>query len=509
MMSGDNRAVRSLKLRVQTAVQQARVPEPVQTPNADEAKYADKCGTFTKGLKQDSLGRVNLRAYQSLKTALASGKFADFETIIVGGTKTLNGPQGALAFDLEGADSAQFAPPSAPEVASEAYGTELIELYWASLLRDLPFHRYAGDSIADQAAKELSGQPAYQGPKTGGKVTPDLLFRGSFAGETKGPYLSQFFIKPTYLGQQPISQELRTYMEKIDFMTDEQSWFQVQNGIDTGLMTQFDPKCRFARNGRALAAYTHDDVLYQAYFTAFLILAGLKLPVNPGNPYIKSKTENGFGTLGGPDFAGTLGEVATRALKAVWFQKWCVHLRHRPESGGGIVQLIKTGRASQIDCTLSANILNSQALQKSYEKYNSYLLSQTFPEGSPTHPAYPTGHGTVGGACITVLKFFFDGDAIVPDPKVPDDDGLKLMDYKGQDAKELTVNGELNKLASNVSFGHGIHAGIHWRSDTHESIRLGEAVALAFLRDKVQTYNEPFTVTLTKVDGTKETIANQ
>ena len=35
-----------------------------------------------------------------------------------------------------------------------------------------------------------------------------------------------------------------------------------------------------------------------------------------------------------------------------------------------------------------------------------------FPEGSPAHPAYPTGHGTVAGACITVLKFFYDGDSV-------------------------------------------------------------------------------------------------
>jgi hypothetical protein len=38
---------------------------------------------------------------------------------------------------------------------------------------------------------------------------------------------------------------------------------------------------------------------------------------------------------------------------------------------------------------------------------------------------------------------------------------------------------------------------------------LGEAVALSFLRDKAKTYNEPFTVKLTKFDGTTATISNQ
>ena len=43
--------------------------------------------------------------------------------------------------------------------------------------------------------------------------------------------------------------------------------------------------------------------------------------------------------------------------------------------------------------------------------HGSFLLSLAFAEGSPKHPSYPAGHGAVAGACITVLKFFFDGDA--------------------------------------------------------------------------------------------------
>jgi hypothetical protein len=38
---------------------------------------------------------------------------------------------------------------------------------------------------------------------------------------------------------------------------------------------------------------------------------------------------------------------------------------------------------------------------------------------------------------------------------------------------------------------------------------LGEAVALSFLKDRAKIYNEPFTVRLTKFDGTAATISNQ
>jgi len=98
---------------------------------------------------------------------------------------------------------------------------------------------------------------------------------------------------------------------------------------------------------------------------------------------------------------------------------------------------------------------------------------------------------------------------VIPNPVVPSDDGLSLLPYTGADAGELTVNGELNKLGHNVSFGHGVHAGIHWRTDTDVSLQLGEAVALSVLRDRAQTYNEKFTVHLTKFDGTTATISNQ
>jgi len=508
----NNRVVQAFNLRVGQATRDALLGAAKNVSNGDERLYADKGGTYTKGLPHDTFGRVDLNAYQTFKTALTSGKFSDFQKITMGGTRTLNGPQGGLAFDLEVPDSSQFGQqivPPAPPIAGDQTATELLEHYWGSLLRDVAFTDYDSNALAAMAAAELSGLSAYVGPRdTHGHVTTDLLFRGGFPGETLGPYISQFFITPTSLGAQPISQQMITYLPNIDYMTTFSDWLTVQNGGVTGLQNQIDPGQRYLRNGRDLAAFTHVDVLYQAYFVAFLILAGIA-PPNPGNPYIGSRCENGFGTFGAPDFAGTLTAVATKALNAVWYQKWFVHLRPRPEATGGQVHLVKTGQGDKTNVQPSKVILNSVGLQQSFTKYGTWLLSQAFPEGSPTHPSYPTGHGAAGGACITMLKFFFDGSFVLQNPMVPTSDGLSLVPYTGSDKGQLTVNGELNKLGHNVSFGHGIHAGIHWRSDTDTSLLLGEAVALAFLRDKANTYNEPFTVHLTKFDGTTATISNQ
>jgi hypothetical protein len=72
----------------------------------------------------------------------------------------------------------------------------------------------------------------------------------------------------------------------------------------------------------------------------------------------------------------------------------------------------------------------------------------------------------------------------------------------------MDINGELSKLAFNISFGHGIHAGIHFRSSTLQSVLLGEKVALSILQDRAKSYNEPFSITITKFDGTQVTISN-
>ena len=66
----------------------------------------------------------------------------------------------------------------------------------------------------------------------------------------------------------------------------------------------------------------------------------------------------------------------------------------------------------------------------------------------------------------------------------------------------MTVLGEINKLASNISMGRNM-AGVHYRCAGDSGIRLGEEVAIAYLQDLKGTYNEAFAGwNLTKLDGT-------
>jgi membrane-associated phospholipid phosphatase len=264
------------------------------------------------------------------------------------------------------------------------------------------------------------------------------------------------------------------------------------------------------RAGRDIGQWVHVDVLFQGYFQAFLVIAGLGAPVDNGNPYKNNPTQDGFGTFGGPHIATILCEVSTRALHAVWYQKWYVHRRLRPEVHAARVdRRLYHGASYPVHADI-LNSLSSATRLGGYMPAGNALLPMAFPEGSPTHPAYGAGHATVAGACVTILKAWFKESTKLADlgvtPVQPADDGLSLVTYTGADAGELTVGGELNKIAANVALGRNI-AGVHWRSDATESLKLGEQIAISILKESRSCYNEDFNgFTLTKFDGTVVTV---
>ncbi len=307
-------------------------PQNLQHPNnQDEQLYPDKLGSYSKGLPHNNDGTVVASAYAALVQALNSGRPADFDAIPLGGTVKLTNPQSGLAFDMQGPDAHALVQPPAPAFASRAQAAEISENYWMALLRDVPYSQYAGNPIANAAAADLSIYGAdLNAPKNGGAVTTATLFRGLTPGDVAGPYLSQFFYQDCNFGANKIEQKITTTLPGIDHMTDFNTWLAVQRGIPQPA-DAFDPVPRYMRNGRDIGQWVHIDVLFQAYFHAFLVLAGAGAPFDEGNPYNGNPSQVGFGTFGGPHIATLLCEVSTRALKAVWFQKWFVHRRLRPE----------------------------------------------------------------------------------------------------------------------------------------------------------------------------------
>ncbi|TIL65628.1 vanadium-dependent haloperoxidase [Mesorhizobium sp.] len=499
--------------------------------NSDEANYADFAGSFSKGLNHNATtGLVDPAQYIAFKSALDTqtsngltqipipGSLAAIDSLPnkpTAGTRKRSfvNPLSGLGTDVCGLDPYDVAIPPAPPLSSDVAAKEMVELYWMAAVRDVHFANWGSNGDISAAINELNtlnnaGNPFaehYVGGVWTKTINPTTLFRGSAPGNDVGGYVSQFLIHDIPYGTLEIKQRQRP-VPTADHMKTWQQWLDVQNGQGTDFepspaKERFEPRVddpqvtgsgyRYIHSLRDLTHYVRFDALHEAYFNAALIMDGMMVPLSPANPYgdlAREFTQRGFGTLGGPHILALLTEVATRALKAVWHQKWFVHRRLRPEALGARVHIYKTTNNNPHN--IHGDLLNSQALSRVHQKENTWLLPQAFHEGSPMHPSYGAGHATVAGACVTILKAMFDPRHVF--------DSARIMRVKADGSgieqdpnppKNLTVGGELNKLAANIAIGRNA-AGVHYRSDYTKSLALGEAVAMAMLQEQAFTFAE-------------------
>jgi hypothetical protein len=522
------------------------------------------------------------------------------------GYRKLTSPFTGHVFDTEGADAGALAIPPAPRIGSDELAAEMAELYAMALLRDVPFTNIADDSgpNVQSIVHALDSMPWFKPD-----LDPDTraerrryasrgiinsgadLFRGSTPGAKNGPWVSQFLLTGNsnasatfqtnsggnapgvgagpdfrgtranvghndgfvFFGTQIVDQRSIVAKEGIDYMTNWASWLDCQNGVDFNNFDVFRDRRRYLTTPRDIATYVHYDALYQAYLVGCLLMLaeGGHFPKDRGLPETNSRTRAGFASFGGPHILSLVTEVATRALKAVWRQKWQHHRRARPEVVAAWLTLhandpmqIKDeslrealqslrGKIPQsiLDLVNDHNALQNQRpdlaieplepLPAEFPKYKpvnnekieNYLLPMAFPEGSPTHPAYGAGHATVAGACVTVLKAFFemyesDGRTELAWPLQP-----LVASWTSQNANEggelvaaapaatpLTIQGELDKLAANISIARNM-AGVHYFTDYYESLRLGERIAVSILEEHLSMYSEPVSMSFASFDG--------
>ena len=464
-------------------------------------------------------------------------------------------------FDLEGPDAQAVTMPPAPALGSAELIAEMAEVYAQALLRDVPFTQIVdldgevrfnckttgkADTTVQEvldilnrlewfSSSDLSKLTAAQAARKRGLLDGQNAFRGVTPdGPHIGPYLSQFLLagssginsmdkerKPKdgliSYGAISIDQRVRFATPCDDHMVRWDEWLDVQQGANLGGRESYQakPKRRFITTPRDLATYVHYDALYEAYLNACLILLGEGTPFDPDIPFQGRDFQDhqqGFAHFGGPHILSLVTEVATRALKAVRFQKFNVHRRLRPEAlAARLARADKLG-VEEIDRMVQdpamAEILDLIAKKNGTDPVlgkKNYLLPMAFCEGSPMHPSYGAGHATVAGACVTILKAFFDhkhaltlaGDDTTAFAPTPNGQSLVKVPVTGG---RLTVEGELNKLAWNISIGRD-WAGVHYYSDYIESLRMGEQIAIGILEEQKLTYGENFSMTVPLYDG--------
>ncbi|MEL7086549.1 MAG: vanadium-dependent haloperoxidase [Cyanobacteria bacterium J06597_1] len=511
-------------------------------------------------------------------------------------------PTAGVVYELEGPDAQAVTMAPAPPLltktgeANPELVLEMAEVYELAILRDVEFNDFEGDGGSNDSAINQSvyrlNQLDYIQNQTGrprkvNSTTKQLdaqtVFRGSSPGVEVGPYLSQFLLigNADLNGGGSVDEGLITYgvvqidqrvpiaKSGKDFMLTMDDYVSVQRGLaqdrepyigkDGQVASAPDrPARRFISTPRDLATYVHYDALYEAYLNACLILLGMGTPFDSAFDHLSGggvaagngktrRNASGFALYGGPHILTLVTEVATRALKAVRFQKFNNHIRLRPEALAARIELVRRFG----DLTDSAKAAVPVELKHAIGKFTeamdngtldalfklgeankisekgaelSYFLPMAFPEGSPMHPAYGAGHATVAGACVTILKAFFDTSAVL----VKDGDGAVSFKRPGASdipvafrapavsdsgshgcdsldefcpTKALTLEGELNKLAANISIGRDM-AGVHYFTDYYDSARMGEEIAIGLLEEQALTYvTDPFVLSVPTFDG--------
>jgi hypothetical protein len=468
------------------AAANARSEYLTSSGNGDEARYAADgyIGSYSKGLPHDEKGVVYPESFQSMVRALESRNPAALDFFASRTLHSLVADVIGMSGELAGGDFTGYFVPPAPTLASARTAADAIELYWFALARDIPFANYGEDPTVAKACADLSRLTDFEAPRANGAITPQTIFRGPGRSLT-GPYLSQFFWLdvPVELGE-PYHQR-RTMPVRRDYLTDRASWLSAQSGPSDVELTPRDGTRRYMQTGRDLTDYLWQLGSAVAWRNAAAIIQGL-----PDEARVPDY-----------DFDDIMGMIAfgvSISGNATLHQKMFVQRRLRPEAFGGLVDRGPKGSP------LHPDIWTTPALDLVHNRYGTRLLPQAYLEGSPTHPSYPAGHGTLAATGVTMLKAAVNESYVLPEPVIPSQDGTRLEPYKGP---PLTLGSELDKLAENIALGRGM-AGVHFRTDNLMGLRIGEAAMLSLMRDRVTAIGDGAPVyKLRSVDGAEVTIA--
>lgn len=144
------------------------------------------------------------------------------------------------------------------------------------------------------------------------------------------------------------------------------------------------------------------------------------------------------------------------ALGAAWYYKWIADANCELEERCRMSPHYREGRTSRrprpYEIDYEVDVLYNRAVNCTSSGDGERRLLPDPSPGTPRHPSYPSGHSTYAGAASEILSYFFP-------------------DYSG----------EFTKLADNTGLAR-LWAGIHYRSDHIEGMKLGRCVARLVIR---------------------------
>lgn len=333
-----------------------------------------------------------------------------------------------------------------------------------------------------------------------------------------------------------LDRRLRPASPGQDFLTDWSSWLQTQNGDPPGgshdryipaaaaLSTAapampLTDEPRFVTTPRDLASCAQAGPDCESFHRIYLTLAAARMPPDPG--LLAAATRDGddprLAQLRHAEAAALLGQATLQALRQAGRPPAPAHWRAAPEAVGGLLNLLNPRCSPMMphedvpqnavlrrlqptlrqlsDSGLCERVIAHNRHQNRHlqQAFTHCLLPVAYPEGAPAYPDYPSRHALVAGACVTILKALFAMedvygiDIYLVEPGAlawqPAPDGASLVGSPQPGG--LTLAGELNKFASNLSLGR-CFAGVSYYSDYVEALRQGEMLALTLLSDTLR-----------------------
>lgn len=460
--------------------------------------------------------------------AQKSGRVEDLDMIPIYSMENpkLEGVCCGQSFNLVGTDPSVYCIREPHTIDSVDQAFEMCEVYAMSRSRDIPFTEFKSNETIKIIIESLNKFPTKTThPLQDGNINEQNLFRGFTSYDTIGPYISQFLMYPFDYGNLPIVQKY--YSENDDLeSTDISVWYKLQQGKYRPKSLQ--NKTKFTYTPRVLGAKVHNDPLFQFYYNAALICLQ-----NNIIPEIYNHNKTTAWTSGGPpNILASVAHVCQGALRVAWYSKYSQTMKIRPEVLAQRINLAEnppTGfDISRVPglSKIKTNMKIGQGIldlisDSTFNKYQNFLLLNQFMEGSPTHPSSPAGHAVVAGAGVTILKAMFLCHDKSNKPIPWGESNRKVYvsmngdtqdEYNGDDIHNMTIVGELNKLASNITLGRNF-AGVHYRCDGDCGLKLGESYAISYLLDMTKELHESQSGlfegwTLEKFDGSIVKIAS-
>ena len=245
-------AKRQCEMRKSTArYQQKQLFQGPRTLNCDERNIPYFIAMFSKSLPHDEKGIVKQTAYKIMQQGIIKRNIKLLTNVPQPGNLKLVNPLAAFTINNVGPSASSISMPPPSSMSSKESASEMVELYWQALLRDVPLTDFKNNNLVKQAIESLSKLKDYKVPKP---ITAKTIFIGFGVGELKGPYISQlmYIDTPIWPGICKAKYFLLIRGLLNNRMITKETYLNVQNGFVTDKPLEISDTKTYITTGRDL-----------------------------------------------------------------------------------------------------------------------------------------------------------------------------------------------------------------------------------------------------------------